>query len=52
MKKRIPKFKTEVEEQKFWSKTDSTEYVEWEKARRMVLPKLKPPLKNNIFASS
>lgn len=45
MKKKIPKFKTEAEEQEFWSKTDSTEYVEWEKARRMVLPKLKPSLK-------
>ena len=45
MKKRIPKFKTEAEEQEFWSKADSTEYIEWEKAKRMVLPKLKPSLK-------
>jgi len=45
MKKRTPKFKTEAEEQEFWSKADSTEYVEWEKAKRMVLPKLKPSLK-------
>ncbi|MBI1811465.1 MAG: BrnA antitoxin family protein [Nitrospirae bacterium] len=45
MKKRIPKFKTETEEQEFWSKADSTEYIEWEKAKRMVLPKLKPSLK-------
>jgi len=45
MKKRIPKFKTEAEEQEFWSKADSTEYVEWEKAKRMVLPKLKPSRK-------
>lgn len=45
MKKRIPKFKTEAEEQEFWSKADSTEYIEWGKAKRMVLPKLKPSLK-------
>lgn len=45
MKKRIPKFKTEAEEQEFWSKADSTEYIEWEKAKRIVLPKLKPSLK-------
>jgi predicted DNA binding CopG/RHH family protein len=45
MKKRIPKFKTETEEQEFWSKADSTEYIEWGKAKRMVLPKLKPSLK-------
>ncbi|TAL25161.1 MAG: hypothetical protein EPN94_05765 [Nitrospirae bacterium] len=45
MKKKIPKFKTEVEEQEFWSKADSTEYIEWGKAKRMVLPKLKPSLK-------
>jgi len=45
MKKKIPKFKAEAEEQEFWSKADSTEYIEWEKAKRMVLPKLKPSLK-------
>ncbi|MCG2813159.1 MAG: BrnA antitoxin family protein, partial [Thermodesulfovibrionales bacterium] len=37
--------KTEAEEQEFWSKTDSIEYIEWEKVKRMVLPKLKPSLK-------
>lgn len=45
MKKKIPKFKTEAEEQKFWSKADSTEYIDWKKAKRMVLPNLKPSLK-------
>ncbi len=45
MKKRIPKFKSETEEQEFWSKADSTEYIEWKKAKRMVLPNLKPSLK-------
>ena len=45
MKKRIPKFKSEAEEREFWSTADSTEYVDWEKAKRMTLPNLKPSLK-------
>lgn len=45
MKKKIPKLKSEAEEQKFWSKADSTEYIDWKKAKRMVLPNLKPLLK-------
>lgn len=39
--KRIPKFKTEAEERKFWQKVDSTEYVDWSKAERWVFPNLK-----------
>ncbi len=45
MKKKIPKFKSETEEREFWSKADSTEYIEWKKARRIVMPNLKPSLK-------
>ena len=44
-KKKIPKFTSEEKEREFWAKEDSTEYVDWEKARRVVLPKLKPSLK-------
>ena len=29
MKKKIPKFKTEVEERKFWQQNDSSEYIDW-----------------------
>ena len=43
--KKIPKFKTEDEERKFWSKTDSTDYVDWTKAKRVSFPKLKPSTK-------
>ena len=43
--KKVPKFKTEKEEQEFWASADSTEYVEWKKGKRMVLPNLKPSLK-------
>ena len=43
--KKVPKFKTEKEEREFWAAADSTEYVEWKKGKRMVLPNLKPSLK-------
>ena len=45
MTKKIPKFKSEDEERKFWATRDSTEYVDWKKAKRVVLPELKPSLK-------
>lgn len=40
--KRVPKFKSEKEEFEFWSTHDSTEYVDYSKAKRMLLSKLKP----------
>jgi len=43
--KKIPKFKTEDEERDFWSKADSTNYVDWTKAKRVSFPKLKPSTK-------
>ncbi|MDO9462459.1 MAG: BrnA antitoxin family protein [Deltaproteobacteria bacterium] len=45
MKKKIPKFTSEDEERNFWATADSTEYVDWKKAERVVLPNLKPSLK-------
>ncbi len=42
MKKKIPKFKTEVEERKFWQQNDSSEYIDWADAKEVVLPRLKP----------
>ena len=45
MKKKIPEFKTEDEERKFWAAADSTEYVEWSTAKRRKLVNLKPTLK-------
>jgi hypothetical protein len=41
----IPKFMNVVEEQTFWEKHDSTDYVDWTKAQRVVLPNLKPTTK-------
>ena len=43
--KPIPKFANEAEEQAFWRKHDSTDYVDWAKAKRVVLPNLKPTTK-------
>jgi len=40
--KTIPKFKTEEAERKFWATHDSTEYVDWSKAKHVVFPNLKP----------
>lgn len=44
-KKRIPKFKTEAEERRFWQKHDSSEYIDWNDAEEVVLPRLKPSTK-------
>ncbi len=43
--KSIPKFATEAEEQAFWNKEDSTAYVDWKKAQKVVLPNLKTTTK-------
>ena len=43
--KKIPKFGSEDEEREFWAAHNSTEYVDWEKAKRVILPELKPSLK-------
>lgn len=40
--KKIPTFKSEDEEVEFWNTHDSTEYIDWSKARRVIFPNLKP----------
>ncbi len=45
MKKRIPKFKSEDKEREYWAKQDSTEILDWDKAKKAVLPNLKPSTK-------
>jgi len=42
MNKKIPKFKNEDEERDFWSKHDSSEYLNWKSAERVLFPNLKP----------
>ncbi|MBU0951231.1 MAG: BrnA antitoxin family protein [Elusimicrobia bacterium] len=44
--KNIPKFRNESEETEFWAKHDSTEYVDWSKAKKVILPNLKPSSKS------
>ena len=44
-KKKLPKFRSEDHERTFWSEADSTEYVDWDGAKRVVLPRLKPSQK-------
>ena len=43
--KEIPKFNNETDEREFWKENDSTEFVDWESAESVVLPKLKPTTK-------
>jgi predicted DNA binding CopG/RHH family protein len=41
----VPKHRSEDREREFWAKADSTDYVDWDGARPLVLPDLKPSLK-------
>ena len=43
--KKTPKFKSEAEERTFWEKNDSVDYLDWELAESVSLPKLKPSTK-------
>ena len=43
--KKRPEFKTEAEEREFWESHDSTDYVDWNRARAASFPKLKPSTK-------
>ena len=40
--KAVPKFASEAEEKTFWESHDTTDYLDWSKARNAVLPNLKP----------
>ena len=44
-RKRIPKFRNEDDEREFWASHDSTNYIDWAKAKDVVMPNLKPTLK-------
>ncbi|MEX1058615.1 MAG: BrnA antitoxin family protein [Natronospirillum sp.] len=43
--KKMPEFKTEAEERKFWETHDSTDYLDWNQAEPTSLPRLKPSTK-------
>ncbi len=44
--KLIPEFTSEKEERSFWERHDSSEYVDWSKAKKALLPNLKPSTKS------
>ena len=41
-KKRVPKFKSEDAERRFWATHDSTDLLDWRQARRVAFPNLRP----------
>ena len=43
--KKIPTFKNEDEEREFWATHDSADYIDWNKAKKVVFPNLKPSTK-------
>jgi len=43
--KPVPKFRSEAAERAFWDTHDSSDYVDWSEAQRVVLPNLKPSTK-------
>jgi len=45
MKKKVPMFNNEDEEREFWTTHDSTEFIDWSKAKRAIFPNLKPSTK-------
>jgi predicted DNA binding CopG/RHH family protein len=40
--KKLPKFKNENEERKFWDSHSSVDYFDWSKAQNVIFPNLKP----------
>ncbi len=43
--KKTPEFESEEQEREFWSKHDSSEYVDWSRAERVTLASLEPSTK-------
>ena len=44
--KKVPKFKNEDVERSFWTTHDSTEYINWKTAKKVMLSNLKPSVKS------
>jgi predicted DNA binding CopG/RHH family protein len=40
--KPIPAFRSEAEERRFWESRDSSDHIDWSKAKRARFPNLKP----------
>jgi len=43
--KAIPKFADEAQERAYWEAQDSTDHLDWSKAKKVTLPNLKPTTK-------
>ena len=43
--KTVPNFASEAQERAFWETNNSADYQDWSKAKRVVLPNLKPTTK-------
>ena len=43
--KKIPKFKNQQAEVKFWDKNDTTDFINWDNAQLAIFPNLKPSTK-------
>ena len=43
--KKTPEFTSEAEERKFWETHDSSEYIDWSRSKKTVMPNLKPSTK-------
>jgi predicted DNA binding CopG/RHH family protein len=44
-RKRVPEFRSEDEERRFWAEKDSSEFIDWASASRRKLPNLRPSLR-------
>ena len=44
-KKPVPGFSSEDAERDFWGREDSTQYIDWTKAKRIAFPSLKPSVR-------
>ena len=47
--KQIPSFRSEQEERAFWEQNDSSEYVDWGKAKLANMPSLKPSTNSRLY---
>ena len=43
--KPLPAFNSEAEERDFWGREDSTQHIDWTKAKRVAFPNLKPSVR-------
>ncbi|MDQ3282040.1 MAG: BrnA antitoxin family protein [Acidobacteriota bacterium] len=44
-RKKIPTFTSEDAEREFWAKEDSTDYIDWSTAQKLIAPNLRPTLR-------